>query len=188
MNKKSTTQKLTETVKLKIRNDFVQGVSDDEGLKNFPTLEELHKEYKVAKSTLYRVANKEQWKVEREQLQIQYKEKIDKQRTNALVKEGKTLDTRSIGVAKTLMTTIEKAIVQNLQNIEECKNSLMPTQINALANAALTAQKIGKLALGETTENVEINGNVQNTAFREAMELLDTVAEQRRTSNDSSLH
>ena len=74
MNKKSTTQKLTETVKLKIRNDFVQGVSDDEGLKNFPTLEELHKEYKVAKSTLYRVANKEQWKVEREQLQIQYKE------------------------------------------------------------------------------------------------------------------
>ena len=86
------------------------------------------------------------------------------------------------------MTTIEKAIVQNLQNIEEGKNSLMPTQINALANAALTAQKIGKLALGETTENVEINGNVQNTAFREAMELLDTVAEQRRTSNDSSVH
>ena len=86
------------------------------------------------------------------------------------------------------MSTIEKTISNNLENMEEGKTGLIPTQINALANTALTAQKIGKLALGETTENVEINGNIQNTAFREAMELLDTVAEQRRESNDSPIH
>ncbi len=188
MNKKSTTKKLTETIKLQIRNDFVQGVSNEEGLKNFPTLDELYKHYKVAKSTLYRVSNKENWRIEREQFQATYKEKLDKKRTETLVKEGKSLDTRSINVAKSLMCTIEKTISKNLENIEEGKTGLIPTQINALANTALTAQKIGKLALGETTENVEINGNIQNTAFREAMELLDTVAEQRRESNDSPIH
>ncbi len=73
--------------------------------------------------------------------------------------------------------------------MEDGKKGMIPSQLNALANAALNAQKIAKLALGETTENLNINANIQEAdAFREAMELLDSVAEQRREANDSSVH
>ena len=64
MTKKTRNLKLTDTLKLKIRNEFVQGITDDSGARVVFTLEELHKKHKVAKSTLYRVANKENWKHE----------------------------------------------------------------------------------------------------------------------------
>ena len=69
MTKKTNTKKLTDTLKMKIRNDFVHGV-DGEEKKIFPTLDELCKQYKVAKSTVYRVARAEGWKVQKEQLLI----------------------------------------------------------------------------------------------------------------------
>jgi len=47
---------------------------------------------------------------------------------------------------------------------------------------------LAKLALGETTENVNLNANIQDEAFREAMELLDTVADGRREGNDKAIH
>ena len=52
----------------------------------------------------------------------------------------------------------------------------MTTQmLNQIANASLQAQKLGKLALGESTENMKLNAEVSDTdAFREAMELLDS--------------
>ena len=57
-----------------------------------------------------------------------------------------------------------------------------------MANAALSAQRLAKLAMGEVTHNVEINGNLQDNAFREAMELLDTVADRRRETDDKPVH
>jgi hypothetical protein len=50
-------------------------------------------------------------------------------------------------------------------------------------------QRVAKLALGEATDNMNLNAKVEDTsAFREAMELLDEVAEQRRESNNSAIH
>ena len=53
----------------------------------------------------------------------------------------------------------------------------------------MKTQKFAKLALGESTDNINLNANIQEAdAFREAMELLDTVAKQRRESNDKAVH
>ena len=61
MNYKTKTSKITDTLKLKIRNEFVQGMHTDSGKKIF-TLDELIKKYKVAQSTIYRIARNENWK------------------------------------------------------------------------------------------------------------------------------
>jgi hypothetical protein len=77
---------------------------------------------------------------------------------------------------------------QNRQN-GNLKDTLTPIQISQLSNSALTAQKLGKLALGESTENMKLNAEISDTdAFREAMELLDEVANQRREADDSAVH
>jgi hypothetical protein len=74
-------------------------------------------------------------------------------------------------------------------DVQNGKTGIQPHQLNSLANVALTAQKISKVALGESTENISINAEIGNTeTFRRAMELLDTVAEQRRSESSPALH
>ena len=189
MDKKTQTQRLTTDLKLQIRNEFVQGNQDQEGNRTFPKVEDLVKKFSVAQSTLYRVSQKENWKIERERFQETLRAKLDKQRVKDLTEESKKIDKESIYLAKSIMKTVSKSLRTNDEVMEDGKKGMIPSQLNALANAALNAQKIAKLALGETTENLNINANIQEAdAFREAMELLDTVAEQRREADDSSVH
>ena len=63
-----------------------------------------------------------------------------------------------------------------------------PSQINSLANAAVTAQRLAKLALGEATHNIDATVNENTDAFRRAMELLDSVEDQRRSQGDGVTH
>ena len=189
MSKKTPKKKLTDTLKLSIRNEFVQGIDNEQGLKVLSTLDELYKKHKVARATLYRAAKKDNWKNEREQFQRQYQEKLDQERIKNLTKESKKFDTNSINIAKSLLATVGQTINKNAIDISEGRMGLVATQINALANAAVTAQRLAKLALGEATDNMNVNANIKDTeAFRSAMELLDTVAEQRRKSDSQAVH
>jgi hypothetical protein len=188
MNKKSRNVKLTDTLKALMRNEFVQGIQDEKGLVRYPTLEELHKVHKVAKSTLYRVANKENWKFEREKYQQELVAKLDEKDIEQKATESRKFDTTSLNIAKSLMATVGQAINKNAMDINEGKKSLFPSQINALANTAFTAQRLAKLALGEITHNVNINANIQQEAFREAMELLDELEAAKRDSSLPTTH
>ena len=87
------------------------------------------------------------------------------------------------------MTTVGQNIRKNSDDMNQGRKSLIPSQVNALANAALAAQRLAKLALGESTHKVELNGNItEETAFREAMELLDEVARRKQQADGSSIH
>ena len=188
MNTKTRNMKLTDTLKAKLRNEFVQGIQDENGLVRYPTLEELHKVNKVAKSTLYRVANKENWKFEREKYQQELAAKLDEQNIELKANESSKFDTTSLNIAKSLMATVGQAINRNAIDINEGKDGLIPSQLNALANTATTAQRLAKLALGEVTHNVNINANIQQEAFREAMELLDELEAAKRDSSLPTTH
>ena len=78
MNKKTQKKKLTQDLKEKIRIDFVQGIDEENGQRKSFTLDELIKKYNVAKSTLYRVANNENWRIEKERFQQEYLLTIDR--------------------------------------------------------------------------------------------------------------
>jgi hypothetical protein len=188
MSKKTANTKLTNDKKLKIRNLYVQGISDEQGNRTTYTLDQLYKDHNVAKSTLYRVAQKENWKLERDKFQEKYLADLDAQRTKDLTEESKKFDINSLNLAKALMATVGQNIRANTDNINNGSKHFQPSQLNALANAALASQKLAKLALGETTENVNLNANIQDEAFREAMELLDSIADGRRESDDKAVH
>ena len=105
MNTKTKQTKLTDSKKLKIRNDFVQGI-DAEEKKIFPTLDELCKKYKVAKSTVYRVARSEGWKVQKEQLQTEYLKQLDKKRSKDMANKSMKTDDRTLQLADAVFVTI----------------------------------------------------------------------------------
>lgn len=187
MSKNKSNNKLTHDIKIKIRNLYVQGLDEDDGKRKTFTLDQLHKRFNVAKSTLYRVAQQENWKVEKEKFQQSYLAELDAERTKTLTEESKRFDINSLNIAKALIATVGQNIKKNNININNNKKELIPTQLHALANTALAAQKVAKLALGETTENVNLNANIQDEAFREVMELLDSVADTRE-SNSKPIH
>jgi DNA-binding MurR/RpiR family transcriptional regulator len=185
MTKKTTPKKLTDNLKLKIRNDFVHGINKD-GQKIYPTLDELIKKYNVAQSTIYRTAKFDNWKIQKEQFQADYQKKLDKQRQKNNISKSIQLDDQSLTLANALFATIGQTIQINNQNMKNGKKGLIPTQINALANTLATAQRTAKLALGEATHNIDATVNENNDSFRRAMELLDSVEESRSKGNSTT--
>ena len=187
MNKKKpVNKKLTPQLKLKLRNEFVQGY-DGVDEREFPNLDALIKKYKVGKSTTYRLASAENWKQQRAEFQQKYTQQLDDERTKDLVKTSREFDNSSINLAKGIYSAVAQELQVNNRRIQEGNKGLPPQQLRALASAAQTAQRLAKLALGESTEN--INANVKDTtSFREAMELLDEVANAKRSGDLESLH
>ena len=60
MTKKSKVNKLTESLREKIKTEFVQGVELQSGERKIFTIDELIKKHKVASATLYRAATRTQ--------------------------------------------------------------------------------------------------------------------------------
>jgi hypothetical protein len=182
MSKKTT--KLSPTLKEKIRNLFVQGEEIEQGSRTLYTLDHLAKQYNIGKSTLYRHAKQEQWKVHQEQFQQEYLTELDENRKKELVNESKKFDMTTLNISKALLGQIGQTIKKS-----QSEDKFTPNLLNTLAEATYKVQRVAKLALGEATENMNLNAKVTDTsAFREAMELLDTVAEQRREVNDKAIH
>ena len=176
-------KKLTDTIKEEIRNLYVQGI-DEDGSRVLFTLDALAKKYDIAQSTLYRHAQSEGWKVQQEQFQHDYLNELDESRQKMLVKESKKFDSDTLSVSKALLGQIGQFIAK-----AHASDSFSPTLINTIAEATIKIQRIGKLSLGESTENMSLNAKVQDTsAFRETMELLDEVAEQRREVGSKPVH
>jgi len=187
MNKKRpANKKLTPQLKLKLRNEFVQGYDGSEE-REFPNLDALIKKHKVGKSTTYRLASSENWKQQRAEFQQKFTQDLDAKRTKELVKTSREFDNSSVNLAKGIYSAVAQILQDNNKKVNQGSPGLPPQHIRSLASAAHTAQRLAKLALGESTEN--INANVKDTtSFREAMELLDEVANAKRNGDLESLH
>ena len=93
-------------------------------------------------------------------------------------------DLASVNIAKALLTKVGN-LIRNSQN--SSMEEFTPQQLDSIANVALKTQKFVKLAFGESTENINVNTSEKQTeAFREAMELLDSIEDSRSRSNKST--
>ena len=182
MSKK--TVKLTPTLKEKVRNLFVQGEELEHGSRTLYTLDYLATKNKIGKSTLYRHAKTEGWKVQQEQFQQEYLSDLDDNRKKELVGESKKFDMTTLNISKALLGQIGQTIKK-----AQSEDKFTPNLLNTLAEATYKVQRVAKLALGEATENMSLNAKINDTsAFQRAMELLDSVADQRRQGSDSAVH
>ena len=157
--------KLTPTLKEKIRNMYVQGEETAQGTRTLYTLDHLATENKIG-------------------FQEEYLSELDSSRRKEMVGESKKFDTTTLNISKALLGQVGQ-IIKKAQS----EDKFTPNLLNTLAEATYKVQRVAKLALGEATENMNLNAKINDTdAFREAMELLDEVAEQRREADGSPLH
>ena len=183
--KQSKYKKITPQLKEKLRMLYVQGELDAQGFRKLFKVEDLANDNNISINTLYKLIQRENWKQKQEEFQLDYQDTLDKQRIKEFSLESKKLDSNFLNISKALLAKVGQVI----RNTDVRNKEFSPQQLDQLASASLKIQKFAKLALGESTENMSINANIKDgEAFREAMELLDSVAEQRRKGNDSSIH
>lgn len=177
-------QKLTPTLKEKIRNLYVQGIDNEQCERVLYSLEQLAKKYKIGKSTLYRHASNDGWKESQEQYQNEYLRKLDEKRLKERVADSIKIDGTTLNISKALLGQIGQFIRET-----QAQGKVTPNMLSTIAEATYKVQRVAKLALGEATDNMNLNANVKDTdAFKEAMELLDEIADAKRTGDLESLH
>ena len=189
MTKKTTRTKLTEELKTQLRTEFVQGIELKSGERKHFSIEDLIKKYNVAPATLYRASQSEGWKALREQYNIELQEELNKQRAKKQAKESIKFDDKLLIKANDLIDQVTFYLNINEDAMNMGGKPLPPTQFLSLCNALLTAQKLGKISMGEITENINVNSTVKEAeAFNSIMELLDTVKSERLNSDSDPLH
>ena len=184
-SKKSKYKKITNQLKEILRAAYVQGELDPQGFRRVATIEELANDNQLSVNTLYKLAQRENWKFQQQQFQKEYQDELDSQRAKEFALESKKFDSACLNIAKALLARVGNVIRQQ-QNAN--LRDFTPQQLDSMAGAALKTQKFAKLALGESTDNINVNGSIQeNETFRRAMELLDEV-ENSRSSGSSTTH
>ena len=183
-NKKPKYKKITSELKEQLRVSYVQGDIDPQGFRRTATIEDLADLHNLSKNTLYKLAQRDDWKFQQDRFQKEYEEKLDQQRIKEFSVEAKKLDSACLNIAKALLARCGN-VIRNTQNASI--KDFTPQQLDSMASAALKTQKFAKLALGESTDNINLNGNLQeNETFARAMELLDAVENSRSTGNSTT--
>ena len=189
MTKKSTKTKLTEELKTILRTEFVQGIESETGERQHFSIEDLIKKYNVASATLYRASQSEGWKALREQYNQELHAKINEERQKQTAKNSIKFDDKLLDKANELIEQVSYYLKLNAQAMKNGAKPFPPSQFLAITNAALAAQKLGKISMGEMTENINVNSTIKEAdAFNSIMELLDSVKSERLNSDSDSLH
>jgi len=189
MTKENNKTKLTEDLKSTMRTEFVQGIESKSGERQQYSIEDLIKKYNVASATLYRASRTEGWKVLRDQYNQELQEKLNEIRSNKMAQEATKWDDNILLSAKELRRQAMYYLSLNKKAMDAESKPFPPNQFLAITNAFLIAQKLGKIALGEITENINVNSTIKEAeGFREIMELLDGVKSERLNSDSDSLH
>lgn len=172
--------KLTQDLSDKMLLEYCEGELQEDGSRQVTSLDKLVAKYGVARATLFRRADKEDWSQQRTEFIAKTRSEIKNNRAKDIVAEAGKLDKASLAIATGLLGRVASKLSRAQAEDRNGNDTLSAEQIRALANTALTAQKIGKLALGEASEITKVNADVTvPDSFRRVMSDLHAVRESR---------
>ena len=185
-NKKGKYKKITGSLKELMREEFVNGTVDDKGIRTLLSVRGLAKKHGVSENTLYKLAQREMWQQKRDSFQAELEKELDEQRIKDFVKASKKFDSESLEIAVKLLQRVGKTITDKQ---ESSFKEFTPQHLDQLASASMKIQKFGKLALGETTDRIDIHATTnEGQIFQEAMELIAQVVRERQSDDNQGLH
>jgi hypothetical protein len=185
--------KYPEELWQRVRAAYVQGVEDENGFRRFPTYQQLEAEYNVNYGTIALRCKKEGWQEERAIFERKLKEDIDAKKRKELLKASVEFDSSSLKLAKAIQAEIGQLLVaaqyerqKIAQGLEPERKIFTSSALSSMAMALATAQKVGRLALGESTENGRDVGDFR-AELDEARAIVARLAEQKRTGGNLSV-
>jgi len=190
-------EKLTEDLKIAIRDEFVHGFTNEQGARTYPTIDALVKKHGVSRSTLYSYSSDENWQSQKNTVQTKIQESLDEERINRMVSDSKRLDDTAIQIAQAMLGRVGQKLQRAQQDervdpdqpLKPFTEAMTIQELQAASHVAQNAQKLGKLALGEAQEISKVSADVSNPeAFHRVMEQLDELANARSQGGSKPLH
>jgi hypothetical protein len=185
---------------LEIRNLFVHGIVDESGRREYLSVDAIGKREGVNPSTIQKRSREENWVGARADFERRLRDQVDRERRKELAKEASEFDITSLRLAKGLQNEIAQIIIESQENRRRYKEALLngrrpdpelrllaPATLNSLASALSVAQKVGRLAMGESTENANVNVNDQRE-LEEARRIIDELARGKREDGPPVVH
>jgi len=184
-------KKLTDELEITIRDEFIHGYMNGDGERVYPTIDGLVSKHGVGRATLYQRAKDEGWQTLKNRYQTELREQIDNERMERAIENAKTLDDTCMQLAQAMLNGVGRRLqkaIEEERNDPEYKG-LEAHILSHLSATTATAQKIGKLALGQAQEISKVAADVSNPeSFRRIMEQLDELAEARSQEYGDSIH
>ena len=182
------TVKLTEGLKVEIKQQFIEGYLDENSKRVFPFIEQLAETHNVARATLYRHSTKEDWQAQKNKFHTRIEVKTTEKKVNEFAKASSRLDESSLNIAQGLLNSVGMKLQKAMEEHRVNPNyiGLPNSELREMSNTAMNAQKIGKLALGEAQEINKVTANVSTSDdFRG---LLDQIQQVNRVRSERADH
>lgn len=162
------------------REKYVHGVEGEDGHLVFPTHSELAKEFGLVTQTVANRSMKEGWKDDRKAYEVEYARRRDAALMKEKLKAAADFDNSSFTAARVIQSEVmryisdkrdEMVFVRNQSRVvpeneteaqrkkrerDQFYNPFTGHLLSSLTHALQGAQTIGRLALGESTENLSV--------------------------------
>jgi uncharacterized protein YaiL (DUF2058 family) len=137
---------------------------------------------------LYRKSQGEEWKKQKADFQETLRNQIDKEKRKQMAKDSIEFDENNLRLAKALQNEIVALITlsNKKRNDGDTRPFFSASSLNSLGMALMTCQKVGRLALGESTDNTNIT--TTESTVNEAFQLIDEIFRGKSKKSDSQLH
>ena len=142
-----------------MKTEYVEGCEDEEGNQKWPTMHQVAIKHGCPPAYLRRVASEQHWTTEKQNFITNYEHAKQAEKIKFLATKSANFDNRCIKIAEKGIREIEKLLCDTIDaRIDDNGNkTLQLFSMEELEIAAKTLekfQKIGRLALGSSTDNV----------------------------------
>ena len=131
------------------------------------SIRELAQKHRCSEDALEKRAGRDSWSEARRKMSAEVQAKADAELAEKRVKELAEFNEQDINIAKAIKTHIAKHLNKAKANNEP----LSIRELKLLAGASESAQKIGRLALGVSTNNNEVTGK-DGQPLKSSLELI----------------
>ncbi len=172
--------KIDQVVTEKLRLEFVEGYTED-GVRVFPTIDELIKKYDLPVKTAYKRSKEGAWQEQRNSFKSQYEAQRTAQRAKRKSEKADKFDDTAMTLAENIFARIgRKLTLAAQQDRVSGGDSLSTPELKDIAETVIKAQRAGKLALGEAAEIKQVVSDDDVPAsLTRIIDQLDQLAEKK---------
>ena len=168
----------------KVKAEYVEGTRDDQGNIVWPTLEQLAQRYSLSFSTVQKRAARERWAEERKIFGRKVEEARREKKSEALASEAAQFDAEVLRIARAAITQVTAHLALAAKVYRETGEPMDAAELDRLSRALERLQRAGRLALGEATHSMELQGRVARKYEIEIVERIVSDPEAREVARE----
>jgi len=160
----------------RVKTEYIEGYIDDENNQIWPTMKQLSLKHAIPFAYLRKIASEQKWTIEKNNYITHFEHIRQQEKIKHLAKKSTKFDERCIKIAEEGITKLEKHLCEPIIEGDEGETRAFfrVDDLELIAKTLEKFQKIGRLALGNSTDNItkSIKASANTMTFTEGLDLV----------------